>query len=131
MISEEKIKLRFEEKLGNKILKFTSLSGGCISDAYKITTKDNSDFLLKYNPTVSVDMFVKEANGLKELSKSKTIRIPEVLGFDKDYILLEYITTGDKRKNFFQGESNEKFVSRDGINFLAIDVIYTNSKSRK
>ena len=102
MISEEKIKTRFEEKLGNKILKITSLSGGCISDAYKITTKDNSNFLLKYNPSVSTDMFLKEANGLIELSKSGTIRNPEVLGFDTDYILLEYITTGNKKKNFFE-----------------------------
>jgi len=102
MISEEKIKTRFEEKLGNKISKIISLSGGCISDAYKITTKDGSNFFLKYNPSVSVDMFVKEANGLKELSKSKTIRIPEVLGFDTDYILLQYIATGSKKKNFFE-----------------------------
>jgi len=102
MISEEKIKLRIEEKLGNKISKITSLSGGCISDAYKITTKDNSEFLLKYNPSVSNDMFVKEANGLKELTKSNAIRIPEVLGVDKDYILLEYIRTGNKNQDFFE-----------------------------
>jgi protein-ribulosamine 3-kinase len=102
MILEMKIKTKIEEKLGNKIKSFTSLSGGCISDAYKITTNDKSDFFLKYNPSTSNDMFIKEANGLKELAKSHTIRVPEVLGFDDDYILLEYISTGSKKKNFFE-----------------------------
>ncbi|HEY6436216.1 MAG TPA: fructosamine kinase family protein [Ignavibacteriaceae bacterium] len=102
MISEEKIKTRIEEKLGTKINSFTSLSGGCISDAYKITTNDKSDFFLKYNPSTANDMFIREANGLKELAKSDAIKVPEVLGFDEEYILLEYISTGSKRKNFFE-----------------------------
>jgi fructosamine-3-kinase len=47
-------------------------------------------------------MFVKEANGLKELTKANAIRIPDVLSFDEDYTLLEYIPTGNKSKNFFE-----------------------------
>ena len=102
MISEEKIKARIEEKLGSKIKSFNSLSGGCISDAFKVTTVEGLNYFLKYNPSISNDMFVKEANGLKELSKANAIRIPEVLSFDEDYILLEYIPTGSKNKNFFE-----------------------------
>ena len=102
MILEEKIKAKIEEKLGSKIKSLTSLSGGCISDAFKITTAVGSNYFLKYNPSTSNDMFIKEANGLKELAKSAAIRVPEVLGFDDDYILLEYISTGSKKKNFFE-----------------------------
>ncbi len=102
MKSEEKIKVRIEEKLNSKIKSFTSLSGGCISDAYKITTSDGSNYFLKYNPSTSNDMFIKEANGLKELAKANAIRIPEVLSFDEDYILLEYISSGNKKKYFFE-----------------------------
>jgi protein-ribulosamine 3-kinase len=102
MISEEKIKARIEEKLGSKIKSFTSLSGGCISDAFKVTTVDGLNYFLKYNLSISNDMFVKEANGLKELTKANAIRIPDVLSFDEDYILLEYIPTGNKSKNFFE-----------------------------
>lgn len=102
MISEEKIKSRIETKLGQKIKGMSSLSGGCISDAYKITTSDNSNFLLKYHPGISDDMFEREANGLKELAKPNSIRIPDVLGVDKDYILLEFISSGSKKKNFFE-----------------------------
>jgi fructosamine-3-kinase len=102
MISEEKIKARIDEKFGSKIKSFTTLSGGCISDAFKVTTIDGSNYFLKYNPSTSKDMFIKEANGLKELSKANAIRIPEVLSFDEDYILLDYIPTGNRKKNFFE-----------------------------
>jgi len=101
MISEKKIKIKLEGKLGKKIMSFTSLSGGCISDAYKVTTEDNTDYFLKYNSS-SNDMFTKEANGLNELSKANAIRIPKVLSFNKDYILLEYISGGNKKKIFFE-----------------------------
>ena len=100
MISEEKIKSRIETKLGEKIKSMSSLSGGCISNAYRITTSEGSNYLLKYHPGISDDMFEKEANGLKELAKPNTIRIPEVLSVDKDYILLEFISSGSKNKNF-------------------------------
>ncbi|MBV6420552.1 MAG: hypothetical protein DAHOPDDO_01808 [Ignavibacteriaceae bacterium] len=102
MISEEKIKKRIEEKLGSKIKSFSSLSGGCISDAFKISTANGTSFFLKYNPSASNNMFLKEANGLRELDKSNAIKIPEVLSVDEDYILLEFIASGNRKKNFFE-----------------------------
>lgn len=102
MISEEKIKKRIEEKLGSKIKSFSSLSGGCISDAFKISTENGTSFFLKYNPSASNNMFLKEANGLRELDKSNAIKIPEVLSVDEDYILLEFIASGNRKKNFFE-----------------------------
>jgi fructosamine-3-kinase len=112
MISEEKIKARIEEKLGSKIKSISSLSGGCISDAFKVTMDNGSNFFLKYNSSASNDMFIKEANGLNELTKANAIRIPEVLSFDEDYILLEFIPTSSRNlpaaklwqagKNFFE-----------------------------
>lgn len=102
MISEEKIKKRIEEKLGSKIKSFSSLSGGCISDAFKISTANGTSFFLKYNPSASNNMFLKEANGLRELDKSNAIKIPEVLSVDEDYILLEFIASGNRKKKFFE-----------------------------
>lgn len=102
MISEEKIKKRIEEKLGSKIKSFSSLSGGCISDAFKISTENGTSFFLKYNPSASNNMFLKEANGLRELDKSNAIKIPEVLSVDEDYILLEFIASGNRKKKFFE-----------------------------
>ena len=65
MTSEAKIKARIEEKLGGKIKSFTSLSGGCISDAYRITTEGNKQYFLKYNSSSANDMFIKEAHGVQ------------------------------------------------------------------
>jgi len=133
MILEEKIKAKFEEKLGSKIKSLTSLSGGCISDAFKITTAVGSNYFLKYNPSTSNDMFIKEANGLKELAKSAAIRIPEVLGFDDDYILLEYISTGSKKKNFFEefGRSFAEMHKFTSENFGFYEDNYIGSNPQK
>ena len=133
MISEEKIKTRIEEKLGSKIIGFTSLSGGCISDAFRITTADKSNFFLKYNASASNDMFIKEANGLKELAKADSIRIPEVLSYDKEYILLEYISFGNKKKNFFEEFGRcfaemHKFIS-DTFGFFEDNYIGSNPQT--
>jgi fructosamine-3-kinase len=102
MILNEKIKNRIEKKLGKKIINVSSLSGGCISDSYKLTFEDRSNSFLKYNPDISKKMFIKEAHGLQELAKSNAIRIPEVKDFGEDFILLEYIQNGSKKKNFFE-----------------------------
>ena len=47
-------------------------------------------------------MFVKEAIGLNELAKANTLRVPKVISFSEDTILLEFILTGNKNKNFFE-----------------------------
>jgi fructosamine-3-kinase len=102
MISDRIIKNLIEEKLNKKIKSFTSLSGGCISNAYKVTAADGSNHFLKYNSSTSNDMFLKEANGLKELSKANTIRVPKVIGYSKDFLLTEFISSRNKKKDFFE-----------------------------
>jgi protein-ribulosamine 3-kinase len=47
-------------------------------------------------------MFLKEANGLKELSKANAIRVAEVIYAEKDFILTEFIEQGRKSKNFYE-----------------------------
>jgi len=133
MISEEKIKARIEEKLKSKIKSLSSLSGGCISDAFKVTTDNGSNFFLKYNSSDSNDMFIKEANGLKELAKANAIRISEVLSFDEDFILLEYIPTGNKKKNFFEefGSSFAKMHKHTSESFGFNEDNYIGSNPQK
>ncbi len=102
MISEEKIKVLVKEILDKKIESFSSLSGGCISNAYKITTAEGDNYFLKFNSNTLNDMFVKEANGLKELAKADAIRVPQVISFRKDFLLAEFISSGNKKRNFFE-----------------------------
>ena len=100
MILSNNIKTNIEKELNSKIIDSQSLSGGCISNAYKIKSDIGKIYFLKYNSSASSDMFIKEAHGLKELNKAGVIKIPDVICFNVDYILLEHIDSGNKQKNF-------------------------------
>jgi len=95
-----KIKTNIEKELNSKIIDSQSLSGGCISNAYQIKTEAGKIYFLKYNSAGNDDMFIKEAHGLQELNKAGVIKIPDVVCYAEDYILLEHILSGNKQKNF-------------------------------
>ncbi len=98
----EEIKDKILDYSGSAVSSVSPLSGGCISDAYKLSLSDGRKLFLKLNLNSSKDMFIKEAHGLKELSKADAIRIPEVFLFDSTYIITELIETGSKSGSFFE-----------------------------
>lgn len=100
MILNSKIKTKIEKELNSKIIGSQSLSGGCISNAYEIKTDVEKTYILKYNSSINNDMFIKEAHGLQELNKAAVIKIPDVITFNEDYILLEQIVAGNKQRIF-------------------------------
>ncbi len=55
------------------------VGGGDISAAWHVRSESNGVFL-KTGPAASLDMFLAEADGLRELRKADAIRVPEVLG---------------------------------------------------
>jgi protein-ribulosamine 3-kinase len=91
-----------ENYRGLVVKKTESLSGGCISNAYKVTFEDSLSYLIKVNEHSPEDMFIKEAHGLQELRKTNSIKIPEVILYSKEFILLEFISSITKRKDFFE-----------------------------
>ncbi|MDO8550866.1 MAG: fructosamine kinase family protein [Ignavibacteria bacterium] len=97
----QKIKTEIEEETGISIKSVSSLSGGCISNAYKITNEADKNYFLKLNSSPK-DLFIKEANGLTELRKANAIRVPEVLLCKEDFLLTEFIIQGNRSKNFFE-----------------------------
>ncbi len=102
MILNQKIKDRIENELNISIVSANSLSGGSISNAYKLNTADGKVYLLKINDTQSGDMFIKEADGLSELKKANAIKVPEVLMTETNFILLEFINSFLKSNSFFK-----------------------------
>jgi protein-ribulosamine 3-kinase len=102
------LKNKIEDVIGTEITVVNSVSGGCISNAYKLNTKTGKNYFLKFNDRTSNDMFLKEANGLRELSKAGAIRVPEVVLAEKPFILLEFIVSNRPNKNFFE-EFGRKF----------------------
>src|ERR1035437_6342928 len=97
-----KITKEIENFRRSAIKKSESLSGGCISNAYKVTFEDDTSFLIKINNNSPADMFIKEAHGLKELQKANAIKVPEVILYEEGFVLLEFITSVTKKKNFFE-----------------------------
>ena len=93
---------KIELTINDRIVNSRSISGGCISDSLLLITESGKKYFLKVNNTQPEDMFIKEANGLKELSIANTIRIPHVIFVHSNYILLEAIESGTRIKNFFE-----------------------------
>ncbi len=72
--------------------------GGSINRAYVVETNDQQRFFIKLNKASRLEMFAAEAEGLAEISKSNTLRVPEPLfrGTEGNYafLILEYLEIG-------------------------------------
>lgn len=80
-----------------------NLGGGCINQVYKATDIKGKRWLIKENSPHLLDMFIAEAEGLKEIHKSQSIRSPEVICYGETpqsaYLVLEYITLSHQSGN--------------------------------
>lgn len=99
---KDQIKTKIESLISDKIISSSSVGGGCINDSQMLTTNTGKKYFIKSNSYLPADTFYKEANGLKEIASSKTIKVPLVISVDDDFILLEYINSGNRTRNFFE-----------------------------
>lgn len=98
----ERFKIKLEEILHDRIIDSHSVSGGCINDAKIISVKSGDKYFIKTNYNNPKNMFLNEANGLREIAKANIIKTPEVIYVDDEIILLETISIGKKNSNFFE-----------------------------
>ena len=98
----EIIKHKIESVIDDKIDSQRSVSGGCINDAKIITTKSGKSYFVKTNSNSEKDMFLKEANGLRELAKANVIHVPNVIYVDDDFIIIENIASHTQIKSFWE-----------------------------
>jgi protein-ribulosamine 3-kinase len=84
------------------IEKTSSISGGCINQAYCIGD-DKHSFFVKLNKTESLQMFEAEATGLQEIKNSHTLRVPSPVCWGRNdanaWLVLEYIEMDNTTKN--------------------------------
>jgi len=75
--------------------KSSAVSGGCISQSFKVTDTNKNQWFIKTNSPSSFAMFEAESEGLAEIQKSTSIRTPKVICHGKNnqisYLVLEYI----------------------------------------
>lgn len=94
----EHYKVKFSESLTVKNKQ--AVSGGCISNSVKLKT-NQGEFFLKWNSRTPDDLFLREAESLKELgdAEQSEVLVPKVILEKKadelpGYILLEFLPAG-------------------------------------
>lgn len=84
-----------ENLINESIKSIRSLSGGDISQAYKISTSKYDYFLKVNEDSNALAMFQTEVYGLQAVAKTNTIKTPSILACDNlegsSFLLLEYI----------------------------------------
>lgn len=98
----ERFKIKIEEILHDRIIDSHSVSGGCINDAKIISVKSGDKYFIKTNHNNPKNMFLNEANGLREIAKAQIIKTPEIIYVDDEIILLEAISAAKRISNFFE-----------------------------
>lgn len=71
------------------------IGGGCINTAYRLADDAGRAYFVKLNDAARVDMFESEAQGLQEIARTRTVRVPAPVCWGKAqgsaYLALEYI----------------------------------------
>ena len=105
MTLPDAVRAEVERALG-AVLRITPVSGGCISDAFRVETADGPVFL-KHHPQAPAGMFAAEADGLRALyaAAGGALRIPVVLAMDDAgdgarWIALEWLEPGPRGPSF-------------------------------
>jgi fructosamine-3-kinase len=106
IVSQLEILLQKHTGIEALIERTQAVGGGSINAAYQIRYA-GQDYFLKYNQAKRYPkMFELETKGLKILSRSKKIRLPEVIGTGEagqtTFLLLEHIETGYPDNNFWE-----------------------------
>ena len=82
-----------------------ALGGGSINEAFSLKTTAGKFFIKLNSSSAFPFMFEKEAEGLKILTETNTIDIPEVIGSAEcgktAFLLLKYIESGSPDNNFW------------------------------
>jgi fructosamine-3-kinase len=86
-------------QLHEEIRQVRSVGGGCIAEAWLATLQSGRRLFVKTHAN-GADMFRAEASGLRELAKSGTFTIPEVVGCGEDFLVLEEICSAPRPAGF-------------------------------
>jgi protein-ribulosamine 3-kinase len=92
------IQNKIESKLSEKVVSASSLGGGCIGNALKVITESGNKYFVKHY--ANNKMHSAEANGLLELCKTNSIRIPIVICASSDFLILEFVESASRINNF-------------------------------
>lgn len=85
-----------------QIRNVAAIGGGCINETSVLTLSNGQKVFLKYNSSPPPDFFALEARGLELLGKAEGgPLVPAVLGFHRQYLLLEYVEETASSGDFY------------------------------
>jgi protein-ribulosamine 3-kinase len=77
------------------IAEVTRVGGGCISPSARVLADSGATFFLKWSDgDAPRSLFSAEARGLAQLAASGAVRVPAVIAFDEEWLLLEWLEPG-------------------------------------
>lgn len=90
--------------LGAACKKKSSVAGGDINEAYRVSLADGRTVFVKTNDRADPAMFPAEARGLQWLASAEALDVPKVLavsaGESPAYLVLEYVEPGRRVSDF-------------------------------
>ena len=117
--------------LKSKIKQTKPISGGDISQAYKVTTQNGTFFLKTNKATNALDMFKAEALGLDHIGQTKTIKSPKVLYYNifqnTSFLIMDFIESKSPSHDDFKNlglklaqlhQSSKSFFGLEHDNFI-------------
>ncbi|MTI30390.1 fructosamine kinase family protein [Xanthovirga aplysinae] len=105
-----------------KLLGFSPVGGGCISQAMKLETS-HGNFFIKWQDESNLALFEAEVDGLKRLEDSGAVCVPRVLGIgqidQQAFILMAYLVPGRAVRSYWEdlGTSLAKLHRNSGVTF--------------
>jgi len=100
---QQKLKDALRGALGSEVMRVSTLTGGDINDAYRVSLANGADVFVKSNTRAPAGMFQAEARGLRWLDEARALRIPEVIEVgevEPRFLVLEYLPSARPRANF-------------------------------
>lgn len=89
------------------VRRWRGLSGGSINTVVHITFTAGDPAVLKYNAGAPADFFVREAGGLALLADGDGPRVPEVLAFGTNFLVLAVVPESDPGPGAWQRFGHE------------------------
>jgi fructosamine-3-kinase len=91
-----------EQKLGQAV-RLDQVGGGCINNGASLVTETGKRFFLKTNHSCPVDMFAREAEGLRALAEAEGgPRVPEVYLHGPGFLLIEDLAPEPRARNYWE-----------------------------
>ncbi|PVX50006.1 fructosamine-3-kinase [Balneicella halophila] len=91
---------KISEYLYESCISKETLGGGSIADTFLVTSEKGNKYVVKTGMQNSKALLC-EAHGLEALRESQSIRVPNVIFSNEEYLVIEFIEEGKPQRDFF------------------------------